>query len=70
MTALTRDWIKQVCKFGQRANCCRYLVLRGAGAGWHCAKLTTLRKLLDDRVANGEMQARGDHCPGVDHSEG
>jgi hypothetical protein len=32
--------------------------------GWHCAKNTPLRRLLDERVAAGAINARGDNCEG------
>jgi hypothetical protein len=34
--------------------------------GWDCAKWTSLRFTLDDRVENNEMNAHGDNCEGVE----
>jgi hypothetical protein len=56
------DYIEAVCRIGQGALCCRYLTM-GAD-GWHCAKNTPLRRLLDERVAAGAINARGDNCEG------
>lgn len=58
--------VSGVCKIGQMAACCRYLVC-GAG-GFECVKHTELRELLDSRVAAGTMNARGDNCDGQDMS--
>lgn len=55
-------YLQTTCKVGQRAACCRYIVA-GAG-GITCAKLTGLRKTIDDRVAAGTFTAQGDNCEG------
>jgi hypothetical protein len=61
------DFVKQTCKIGQGAVCCRYL---GAdGGGFDCLKLTSLRAYLDERVALGTITARGDNCEGL-HARG
>lgn len=54
--------VETVCQPGKPA-CCRYLVV-GSG-GFECAKHTSLRALLDSRVAAGTMRAVGDNCKGV-----
>jgi hypothetical protein len=61
---LTTDYAKEVCKIGQGAACCRYLTMDKDG--WDCAKWTSLRFTLDDRVENNEMNAHGDNCEGVE----
>lgn len=43
---------------------CRYLSM--APTGWACQKLSSLRPLIDARVAEGSMNAVGDNCEGVD----
>lgn len=54
---------KAVCKIGQRAACCRYLIVSSDGFG--CAKnVPDLRTLLDVRVVQESITARGDNCPG------
>lgn len=50
-----------VCRMGQGADCCRYLTM--GSQGWSCAKRTSLRFVIDRRVA--EMTAKGDNCDGV-----
>lgn len=55
--------VKEICKMGQGEACCRYLTA-GAG-GFHCEKRTALGRILDARVAEGRMTARGDCCEGV-----
>jgi hypothetical protein len=62
---LTEDHINNVCKIGQGIDCCRYLTLGGSPRGFNCEKGTGVGILLDDRVRNGQMIARGDNCPGV-----
>ncbi len=56
------DYIRDVCKIGQGAACCRYLTM-GAD-GWSCEKTSSLKALLDARVATGTINARGDNCEG------
>ena len=60
---LTEEQYKNVCKIGQGHDCCRYVV---AGAkGIECAKHSSLKALLDERVAKESMVARGDNCEGA-----
>jgi hypothetical protein len=33
--------------------------------GWKCAKLTTARTLIDQRVAEGRFHSLGDNCEGL-----
>lgn len=61
-SALDMDTVRNICKIGKRADCCRYLV--SGGRGFECAKLTPLKGLLDTRVATETMHARGDNCEG------
>lgn len=51
-----------ICKIGQGDECCRYLAC-GAD-GFECLKNTSLRRLLDERVEFGTMNAKGDNCLG------
>lgn len=56
--------VKNVCKIGQGASCCRYLVV--GNAGLECAKCApTLKSQLDGRVAMGLFTAIGDNCAGL-----
>lgn len=54
--------VEEVCRVGQGEKCCRYLILRSDG--WRCAKATSLRHMLDNKVKAGTMAAQGDNCPG------
>lgn len=60
--AFTDEHRTNVCRIGQRAACCRYLTV--GPDGWGCEKQTSLRRVLDARVA--QMSAQGDNCEGVD----
>lgn len=57
------DHVKSVCKPGQAGKTCRYLIF-GVG-GFRCAKLNQeLKDMLDGRVAEDTINAKGDNCPG------
>ena len=56
------DQIKNVCKIGQGADCCRYLVM-GIN-GFECMKGTSLAEILDMRVLTNTITAKGDNCDG------
>jgi hypothetical protein len=58
----TDEYRNEVCKIGQGHDCCRFLTM---GRDFECAKHTSLRTLLDNRVAERSMTARGDNCEGV-----
>jgi hypothetical protein len=60
---LSDEHVNNICKMGQKAECCRYLTI-GAN-GFSCAKLTELKPTIDDRVASKQFTAKGDNCPGV-----
>ena len=58
------EQVKDICKRGGRAKCCRYLI---AGTdGFECAKLTTLKPVIDNKVKKGQFTAKGDNCLGID----
>lgn len=63
---LTDDYAKSTCRIGQGAACCRYLTM--SPKGWECQKHQSLRGLLDQRVSDGTINARGDNCEGVDYA--
>ena len=54
--------IDEVCKIGKGNECCRYLVI--GSKGFECMKNTEMKPLLDKRVENKMMTARGDNCSG------
>lgn len=58
----TQQYVIDVCKIGQQANCCRYLTM--SPKGWSCEKKSDLRLILDARAASGSMHARADNCEG------
>ena len=61
--SLSKKYMKEICKIGQGAHCCRYLIC--GSKGFECAKLhQDLMAALDMRVASGTMTARGDNCEG------
>lgn len=60
------DQVKNVCKIGQGADCCRYLMF---GDGFECARNTATAAILDMRVLAKTMIARGDNCDGKYNAE-
>lgn len=58
--SLAPEHLAEVCKLGQGAETCRYLVM---AAGFECAKLSSLRPTIDARAEM--MSAKGDNCEGV-----
>lgn len=61
------DKLKNTCKIGQKAKCCRYLV--AAAEGFECAKLTEVKAEIDSRVKQGLFTAKGDNCLGIDNDK-
>jgi hypothetical protein len=60
---MTAIQIKEVCKIGKGAECCRYL---GLSNGFRCLKLTELRETIDERFTKGlPFTAQGDNCSGI-----
>jgi hypothetical protein len=51
-----------VCKLGQGNECCRYLVM--GSLGFECAKNTSMRSTIDNRVDMNAMVAQGNNCEG------
>ncbi len=74
------NYVRDVCKIGEGHQCCRYLTTGAEGWNCikHYpdpirslldvmegkAATKTVKQLLDERVARGEMTARGDNCEG------
>lgn len=55
--------LKEICRIGQGAACCRFIV--GDGDGLHCAKLAPEWAVqINVRHIAGTMTAKGDNCPG------
>ena len=59
--AMSPQQIIDVCKMGQGADCCRYLIC--SGNGFECAKTTSLKDAIDTRM--NQMNAKSDNCGGV-----
>ncbi len=55
------DHLENVCRPGKGKSTCVFLMF---GAGFECAKKTGFEKLLRDRRAQGETNAKGDNCSG------
>jgi hypothetical protein len=57
-----REYVRNVCKLGQGAACCRYLA--ASARGLECLKHTGLKAELDRRAAAKTMHAQSDNCEG------
>lgn len=55
--------LNSVCKLYEKHETCRYICLYPIG--FVCAKKTPMKKMLDQRVAEGKMTARSDNCEGL-----
>ena len=56
---IEREHLLSVCRLGQGAACCRYIIVSGSGI--ECAKGSPLQAGLDART---KMTAKGDNCSG------
>lgn len=57
------EYIKNVCKIGQGASCCRYLVV--GSKGFECMKFDLNNKeFIDANWATVTHVAQGDNCEG------
>ena len=63
------EHVGKVCRIGQGHECCRYLMM--GTKGFECAKVAGIgvKALLDKRVAEETMTARGDNCDGKESLE-
>ena len=59
----TEEHVENVCKLGQGEKTCCYLTT--GPNGWSCAKSSSLRQTIDERVASGTMNAKADNCEGL-----
>lgn len=64
---MINNYVKNTCKLGLGNDCCRYLV--GGTKGLECAKLTSLKLTIDQRVDSKSFTARGDNCDGLEMEE-
>lgn len=60
MKHITPDEVRDVCKIGQGADACRYIIV--TGNGFMCARESGMRDLLDMRVAEGTYAAEAVNC--------
>lgn len=59
------EQIKKVCKIGQGADCCKYLVM---GKGFECMKFDPAnKKVIDDNWKTTPHIAQGDNCDGLEN---
>ena len=59
--------VKNVCKIGQGADCCKYLV--AGGKGFECAKHDPSDKAVIDANWSESNVAQGDNCDGKDFQD-
>jgi len=62
MKEIPDNILKGVCKMGQGAACCRYIIVE-PDIGIVCAKLTNMKAAIDHNLPN--MVAQGDNCEGL-----
>ena len=61
---ITQEYLKETCKMGQGNDCCRYIIVHPED-GFVCGKEEPdIKSVLDERVDNLSMTARGDNCEG------
>ena len=56
------DYVKKVCRPGSE-DTCRYLLL--GPCGWTCGKEFGIKDMLDERVSQKTIRAKGDNCAGI-----
>lgn len=56
------DVLKDICKIGQGAACCKYL-LAGEN-GFECAKTNGWKDIVDNNWKTVKHTAQGDNCEG------
>jgi hypothetical protein len=69
---LSEGFARRTCRVHLSAARCRYLIVASVGndIGFQCARLVrTVAMLLDARAEAGVLEARGDHCAGIEHRE-
>lgn len=60
---ISRDWLRDVCKIGKGASCCRYVAV--GEQGFRCLKGTRLQSLLDKKAVDKEIVAQSNNCAGL-----
>ncbi len=65
LTKIDNIMLHEVCKIGQGADCCRYL-LHDPDNGFECGNQPSrLRDTIDDRAIAGSMTAVSINCAGI-----
>ena len=59
---MNKDYAKETCKIGHGEECCAFLVM--GPKGFECAKGTSMHDIINVRLAEGTMNAKGDNCGG------
>ena len=59
------EQVQLVCRIGQEAECCRYLVM--GTKGFECMKTNPLNKAVIDEAWDDSKSAQGDNCKGYKH---
>lgn len=59
---ISLEHVKKICKIGYGDKCCRYL---SCGKEFECLKHTYIKCILDERVKNKTINAKGDNCEGI-----
>ena len=59
--------LDSVCKLKQGEKTCRYISL--TVNGFICTKKTPIKSMLDQRVLDNKMSAKGDNCEGLGQYE-
>jgi hypothetical protein len=60
--------VLKICKLGQGALCCKYLVM--GSEGFECMKIDTEnKKVIDENWKTVEHVAQGDNCEGKEQKE-
>jgi len=63
MVEIPSKHLRDICKLGQGAKCCRFAI--ASDQGIVCCKGSNLEHAINARVALGKMIAQGDNCPGL-----
>ena len=63
LTFTVDEYVKDVCKIGQDAECCKYLTV--GGTGYFCCKVNAEDKDVIDTNWDDSKSAQGDNCEGV-----
>ena len=60
---ISKTHLYNVCRYKQGENTCRYISL--TPQGYVCVKNSPMKKMLDERVKEDKMKAKGDNCEGL-----